>query len=172
MLFPRAIFGRNIFGIRVLDAILLLAAAVCLARLISAWSGRIWGYFGALLYIFIYLAGWFWNTATSDSYGALFTIIAASLIVRRGRVPYSAYGLAGALAGLVAMYKITLAAMFFPLALFVLIAPGLAMRRRVGALAALTGAAGLMVALWLALLALNHALAPFLEINGYIQKNL
>lgn len=165
----QALFGHNIFGIRILDVILATLAALCARRLLREWVRKIWANVGALFFFFLYFRGGYWNTATSDGYATMLSIAVAALVVRQGALSLRRAAAAGLLAGLAVMIKSTYLVLLFPPLLFMLMQPALP-RRKLAQCAAYLGAFSAMCAAWLLLLALRHSLADYIEINDFIRR--
>ena len=76
------LFERNLWGIRILDLALLLAATAVLTRLVVSLTSRRTGRWTALVFLLWYASGSYWHTAQPDGWVAMFLILGLAPLAR------------------------------------------------------------------------------------------
>jgi 4-amino-4-deoxy-L-arabinose transferase-like glycosyltransferase len=71
----QSVFGRNTFGLRILDLAFLLAATATLYRVASRMTNRFCGLWAAILFYLWYASGSYWHTAQRDGWAAMLMLI-------------------------------------------------------------------------------------------------
>jgi hypothetical protein len=168
-LIAQVAFGRNMWGIRVLDLVAVAAAAVALYRVGARWSSRPAALTGALIWVLAYASTRFNSTAQPDGFGAVLLLLATVPLLRPTPPRAWALAAAGAVVGVLVLLKpIYLAFLVIP---FVAAAPWQPGERwQPGRLGIIVGGLLLPIVLLLGWFALGHALSPFLD--GYIGYNV
>lgn len=75
------LFGRNLWGVRVLDLVLLLFAASTLGIYVRSLTNAAIGKWAALLFALWYASGSYWHTAQPDGWIAILMLTAVVLLV-------------------------------------------------------------------------------------------
>ena len=158
----QSLAGRNWWGIRAFDLLLVLPCAVLIGRTAARFAGRATGIGAALLWVLAYANTGFMNTAQPDgwvAWGLLFAL--APLLLRPGPASVPLLAVAGGAAALAALLKPHYAA-FLALPLLLAALDARAAERPRLALAALGGFLAPVIA-WLAIAGATGTLAPFHE---------
>jgi 4-amino-4-deoxy-L-arabinose transferase-like glycosyltransferase len=101
----QTLFGRNMWGIRVMDLLLLAAGCVAAAGLAGSAS-RGWATLWApLVLILLYIPSGWWDTAQPDGWAAFLATVALALVALPGRRRTARALTAGLLLGWLCMYK-------------------------------------------------------------------
>jgi hypothetical protein len=113
--FSQSVFGRAIWGIRVLDMVLMLVTMVALFGLLKRFCNSVGAWIGPILLLILHYSRGYWHTAQPDGWAGMFVVIGMALTMRAK--PMSDWGRvgAGALVGLAAMYKMFFAGFVVPL---------------------------------------------------------
>jgi hypothetical protein len=168
-LIAQVAFGRNMWGIRALDLVAIIAAAVAMYRVAARWSSRPAALAAALIWVLAYASTRFNSTAQPDGFAAVLLLLATVPLLRP--TPPGAWTLviAGAVVGVLVLLKpIYLAFLVIPV---IAAAPWRAGDRwQPSRLGAIVGGLLLPIVLLVGWFALGHALAPFLD--GYISYNV
>ncbi|HET9603742.1 MAG TPA: glycosyltransferase family 39 protein [Gemmatimonadales bacterium] len=168
-LIAQVAFGRNMWGIRVLDLAAVVAAAVTLYRVGSRWSSRAAALAAALIWVLAYATTRFNSTAQPDGFGAVLLLLATAPLLRPAPPRMWALAAAGAVVGVLVLLKpIYLAFLVIPVVAAAPWEPGA--RWQPGRLGAIVAGLLLPIILLLGWFALGHALSPFLD--GYISYNV
>jgi len=158
----QAVAGRNWWGIRAFDLLLVLPCALLIGRTAARFAGRAAGVGAALLWVLAYANTGFMNTAQPDgwvAWGLLFAL--APLLLRPAPASAALLAVAGGAAALAALLKPHYAA-FLALPLLLAAVDARAAERPRLALAALGGFLAPVIA-WLAIAGATGTLAPFHE---------
>lgn len=99
------IFGRNMWGVRVLELLVLAAAVVGLYRLTVRWLRPEGASIAASLFFLLYMKGGFGNTAQPDGFWALLFFLSMVPLIRSDRPSSISLLLAGACVGCLALLK-------------------------------------------------------------------
>ena len=142
------LFGPTMWGIRILDVVIQALAALTIfkgVRSLTTWRVGAWAAFA--IYFWVAAAGWFF-TATPESWvGALCTLAVVPLLVPGKPLGLSRLASSGLLVGCVGLIKPFYFVVGIAPLLSILLAPGLAIRRRATIAAALAVGAAAPVAL-------------------------
>jgi hypothetical protein len=112
------VFGRTMWGIRVVDLFFLVVGLLALWSLLRR-AGVLAQQYTVLIFAATYLSQGYWNTAQPDGWATILVVLAlAVLAVARGPWPRA---LAGFLVGLAALLKLPFLALAIPLAAFELL---------------------------------------------------
>jgi hypothetical protein len=167
------LFGRDAWGLRVLDLSLLVASAAAAYALIARCGPRgrapAAGALAALLWVLLYATAGYWHAAQPDGWAAMAWLGAAWAVARPHATP-AHWLLAGALCGLSALLKPPFALFLAPLLLDRIARGDLAVALR----AAPAALGGLLGVLALALLgfATAGALGDFVEVQLVFNPSL
>ena len=142
------LFGPTMWGIRILDVVIQALAALTIfkgVRSLTTWRVGAWAAFA--IYFWVAAAGWLF-TATPESWvGALCTLAVVPLLVPGKPLGLSRLASSGLLVGCVGLIKPFYFVVGIAPLLSILLAPGLAIRRRATIAAALAVGAAAPVAL-------------------------
>lgn len=168
-LLAQAAFGRNMWGIRVLDLLAVIAAAVALYRVGARWSSRPAALAAALIWVLAYASTRFNSTAQPDGFAAVLLLLATVPLLRRTAPGAGALAVAGAVVGVLVLLK--------PIYLAFILIPVVAAvpwqgegRRHLSRVGAIIAGMLVPIAVVIGWFALGHALSPFLD--GYISYNV
>ena len=153
--------GRNWWGIRAFDLLLLIPSAVVVARVAARFAGRPLGIGAALLWVIAYANTGFMNTAQPDGWVAWGMLLALASLLLRDRIATPAVlAILGAVAALATLLKPHYAA-FLALPLLAVALEDPSRRLRL----ALTVLGGFLapIAAWLGTAAATASLGPFVE---------
>ncbi len=154
--------GRNWWGIRAFDLLLVLPCALLIARTGARFAGRAVGIGAALLWVLAYANTGFMNTAQPDGWVAWILLFSLAPLLLRAAPPSAALlAVAGGAAALAALLKPHYAA-FLALPLLLAALDARAAERPRLALAALGGFLAPVIA-WLAIAGATGTLDPFYE---------
>ena len=154
--------GRNWWGIRLFDLMLVVPSAVLVGRVAARFAGRATGIGAALLWVLAYANTGFMNTAQPDGWVAWGMLLAAApLLLGAGEFSRRHAAMIGAGAALAALLKPHYAAFL----LLPLVLAALDERRAERARLAIAAAAGFAVPIvaWLGIAAASGSLGAFLE---------
>ncbi len=112
------IFGRTLWGIRLLDLVCLAITATFLWRFLFKKAGALAAHTGALFFCFAYLDLGYWHTAQPDGWAGMSLLIALLILPTYGRAGYARLFAAGMLVGLATQYKFIYAVFLFPLIVY------------------------------------------------------
>jgi len=102
----QALFGVHLWSIRIIDAALLIASAVSVARATAALTEDVVGRWGAMLFFFWYASHSYWHTAQPDGWVGMLLIIAlAPIVSRSSRIETGSLALVGFCIGLMTLVK-------------------------------------------------------------------
>ncbi|HET8633974.1 MAG TPA: glycosyltransferase family 39 protein, partial [Gemmatimonadales bacterium] len=162
-------FGRNMWGIRALDLLAIIAAAVALYRVGTRWSSRPAALAGALIWVLAYASTRFNSTAQPDGFAAVLLLLATVPLLRPSPPGSWALLASGAVVGVLVLLKpIYLAFLVIPVIAVAPWQPGA--RWQTGRLGAIVAGLLLPIILLLGWFALGGALSPFLD--AYIGYNV
>jgi len=115
----QTIFGRNMWGIRILDILLLAVCCTAIFRLVRVLTANAVARWTVVLYALWYAAGAYWQTAQPDGWAGMFLAIGLFPLVLRGDSrPWHQWGAAGLAIGASALVKLPYAAfLLLPLSL-------------------------------------------------------
>lgn len=115
----QTIFGRNMWGIRILDILLLAMCCTALFRLVRVLTTEAVARWTVVLYALWYAAGAYWQTAQPDGWVGMFLAIGLfPLALGSDSRPWRQWGAAGLAIGASALVKLPYAAfLFLPLSL-------------------------------------------------------
>ena len=100
------LFGKNLWGIRLLDLVFLAASAVVLGRVVRSLSDSAVARWACLIFILWYGSGSFWHTAQPDGWASMMILIGMSpLVAAGGRLAVKSVVTAGLLVGCAALIK-------------------------------------------------------------------
>ena len=100
------LFGKNLWGIRVLDLVFLAASTAVLGRLVSDLTDSVIARWAGLIFVLWYGSGSFWHTAQPDGWASMMILIGMAPLVRDdGRLPVRTLVMAGLLVGCAALIK-------------------------------------------------------------------
>ncbi len=163
--FSQALFGRSLWGIRLLDLLFLGISAFALWRFLQAHCDRLAVQFGVLVYLYLHLLGGYWSTAQPDGWATMCVVGALALRLVPGAVSPGRSALAGALIGCAALYTFLFGFFLLPLLRYQWFeSEGVGEDRLKRLALTLLGAAG-VVSFSVAWLAAQGALSDFVEIQ-------
>ena len=167
-LIAQVVFGRNMWGLRVLDLIMVSLAAVSIFRILRRWCGPTGAMLPALCWVLVYASVGFTATAQPDGFWAML-LLASVVPLTAGALPSArATAMAGAcIAGLALLKPIYLAFLVLPILANTPARPG--ERFRYHSLAWLAAGFALPVAATLVWLQAGGALGAFFD--AYISFN-
>ncbi|HEY3398913.1 MAG TPA: glycosyltransferase family 39 protein [Armatimonadota bacterium] len=108
------LLGRNQWGLRLVDLLLLSASLLALGRLTGRVAGRWAAWWAPLFWGLAYAQSGYWQTAQPDGWAAMLATIAAALLFGGGRRLLPRAALAGLLVGWAALYKFPLLYLLIP----------------------------------------------------------
>jgi hypothetical protein len=167
----RWLFGAGEHSIRVVEIVFILGGVVGLIILARRWwgSARL-GLGAAVIWTLVYAQMDYWHTAQAESFAASLTILMLAVAPLAPSGPpcrwWWRWGLAGAIAGCLALLKPTFASAGVALVAFLWLAPTLRSSRRLSTTLVFVGAAALPCVLAIAWLAVRGALHDYLEISS------
>jgi 4-amino-4-deoxy-L-arabinose transferase-like glycosyltransferase len=167
-LVAQVLFGRNMWGIRVLDLLAVGVSALALYRAGRRWSSGPAALAAALIWVLAYGSGRFNATAQPDGFGAVLLLLATVPLLRPSTPQTRELLVAGITVGLLVLLKpIYLAFILIPLAAVVPWHAG--ERWRLGQLGAIASGLLLSIGVVVAWFAAQHSLASMLD--AYIGLN-
>jgi hypothetical protein len=101
----QAIFGTQMWAIRLLDLLLLAAAAFSAAKIVSLFAGRIAAACTALMLVLTFASFGNWYTGQPDGWAANLLVIAVALLLTAEPVPASRLAMVGFLIGANSLLK-------------------------------------------------------------------
>jgi len=105
-----AIFGVNLWGVRVGDAAFLTLTSACIGRAVSKLTDPATGRWSAILFYLWYASHSYWHTAQPDGWaGMLMAVVMLPALVQGDLIGPLKMGLAGACVGLMSLVKPTYA---------------------------------------------------------------
>lgn len=105
-----AIFGVNLWGVRVVDAAFLILTSACIGRAVSKLTDPATGRWSAILFYLWYASHSYWHTAQPDGWaGMLMAVVMLPALVQGDLIGPLKMGLAGACVGLMSLVKPTYA---------------------------------------------------------------
>jgi hypothetical protein len=132
--FAQWLFGRNLWGIRILDLGFLVAATAMLTRFVVSLTSRRVGRWTAVVFVLWYASGSFWNTAQPDGWVGMFMILGLiPLVMNNPRASLPQLGVAGLLVGCSTLVKPLYMGFLLVLFVYVLASGRLNWRRRTSA---------------------------------------
>lgn len=168
-LIAQVVFGRNMWGIRVLDLVVVIAAIIALVRVGSRWASRPAALAGALIWVLAYASTRFSSTAQPDGFGAVLLLLAVVPLLRPEPPRTWTLAAAGAVVGVLVLLKpIYLAFLVIPVAAAAPWQPGT--RWRPGQLGAIVAGIAMPIVLLLGWFAARGALGAFFD--AYIGYNV
>ncbi|HET7602743.1 MAG TPA: glycosyltransferase family 39 protein [Gemmatimonadales bacterium] len=168
-LIAQVAFGRNMWGIRVLDLVATAAAGLALYRVGARWGSRPAALTAALIWLLAYASTRFSSTAQPDGFGAVLLLLATVPLLRPASPSTRALAVAGVVVGVLVLLKpIYLAFLVIPVIAVVPWEPG--SRLRAGQLGAIAAGLALPIVLLLGWFALQGALGAFFD--AYIGYNV
>jgi hypothetical protein len=99
------LFGVHLWSIRLVDAALLGAAALALARAASALTDAVTGRWAALVYVLWYASHSYWHTAQPDGWTGMLLVIALGPLLRSDRAGPVVLAAAGVTVGAITLFK-------------------------------------------------------------------
>jgi 4-amino-4-deoxy-L-arabinose transferase-like glycosyltransferase len=166
------IFGRALWGIRVLDLLAVVATQWAIFSLVRPRTNWFTALTSALIFGALHYRLNDWNTAQPDAWGGMLALAAIAVVARRARkASDSAPGnvgaqfLAGALIGVATLYKLTLAVMLLPPLVYTLARARSDRQSLIAPALAIGAGFGATLAFGLACLAAQGGLEAFLEIQ-------
>ena len=99
------LFGRNMWGVRALDLIVLAAAGWALYRIVGRWLGPVGGAIGAFFWILLYTRGGFGDTAQPDGFWGMLLLLSLAPLLGPHRPSPRALLFAGACIGFLTLLK-------------------------------------------------------------------
>jgi hypothetical protein len=94
------LFGHNLWGIRLIDLVVVLSAAVVLGITVSHFTNKIVARWAAALFILWYASGSYWHTAQPDGWASMLMLFASAPLVDKQSDPHgSRLFIAGVLIG-------------------------------------------------------------------------
>jgi len=165
------LFGNAQWGIRVLDAALLLIALAATWSIVRRTINKTFAHFATLLLLFQYFGLGFWHTAQPDGWASMLIIIAfAALLYKRNAWLLISVGL---LLGLATSYKFLYAAFILPCAYLIWASDDNASsREKLFSIFVVLGGFTVTTAVILAWLNYHHALGEYWNIQfGFNRTN-
>jgi len=163
------VFGRGLWGVRVLDLLAVLATQWAIVGLVRPRAGWFTALTSALLFGGLHYRLADWNTAQPDAWGGMLALAALAVLARPARSAndgaVGAELVAGALIGLATLYKATLAVMLLPPLVYALAQLRSDPRQKVARALAIGAGFLLTLAFGVACLAAQGGLGAFLEIQ-------
>ncbi|MBX3283479.1 MAG: hypothetical protein KF756_13525 [Acidobacteria bacterium] len=99
-------FGKNTSAIRLLDLIILAAAALTIFKVATSFAGRLYGRWAAVIFVLWYASLGFWHTAQPDGWASMFVLFAIGpLIVAERDIRAYYYFPVGLIVGLAVLIK-------------------------------------------------------------------
>ena len=124
------LFGKNLWGIRLLDLVFLATSAAVLGRVIRGLTDSVIARWACLIFILWYGSGSFWHTAQPDGWASMMILIGmAPFMKASGRLTVKSLVVAGSLVGCAALIKPFFAAFLLIALLGVIIREGIWVRR-------------------------------------------
>ena len=124
------LFGKNLWGIRLLDLVFLAVSAAVLGRVVRGLSDSVIARWACLIFILWYGSGSFWHTAQPDGWASMMILIGmAPFMKASGRLTVKSLVVAGSLVGCAALIKPFFAAFLLIALLGVIIREGTWARR-------------------------------------------
>lgn len=77
----QTVFGHNLWGIRLIDLVLVLSAAFMLKTLVSHFTDKVVARLSAVLFVLWYASLSFWHTAQPDGWASMLLLFAFGLLV-------------------------------------------------------------------------------------------
>ena len=100
------LFGKSLWGIRLLDLVFLVASALVLRRVVRGLSDSVVARWACLIFILWYGSGSFWHTAQPDGWASMMILVGmAPLVAAGGRLTVKSVVIAGLLVGCAALIK-------------------------------------------------------------------
>ena len=124
------LFGKNLWGIRLLDLAFLAASTAVLGRVVSDLADSVIARWACLIFILWYGSGSFWHTAQPDGWASMMILIGmAPFMKASGRLTVKSLVMSGLLVGCAALIKPFFAAFLLIALLGVIIREGIWVRR-------------------------------------------
>jgi hypothetical protein len=101
----QAMFGTQMWAIRLLDLLLLAASAYAAARIVLLFAGRVAAACTGLMLVITFASFGSWYTGQPDGWAANLLVVTASLLLTRSPVPAGRLAWAGAIIGATALIK-------------------------------------------------------------------
>ncbi len=159
------LFGNNLWGIRLLDLVLVTLTALALWRLVRQWADPLAAHLAAGLLPWFHYREGYWGTAQPDGWATMLVVIALAVIATGHRTTVTRVVLAGALVGVAASFKLLFAGFLAPLAVVVFVLPPDQWTRRLGRLALLGVGSAAAFTLVLLPILLHGAWSDFWDIQ-------
>ena len=100
------LFGKNLWGIRLLDLAFLAASTAVLGRVVSDLADSVIARWACLIFILWYGSGSFWHTAQPDGWASMMILIGmAPFMKASGRLTVKSLVMSGLLVGCAALIK-------------------------------------------------------------------
>ncbi|MEI8233736.1 MAG: glycosyltransferase family 39 protein [Verrucomicrobiota bacterium] len=165
----QCLFGRTLWGIRALDAGILVITLAALWTVIRHITNATFAHFGVIFFLFQYLDGGYWHTAQPDGWASMLIIIAFALSLQksaRGLIPI----LVGVLLAWAVSYKFLYGAFLLPFAYLIWKAEGETARGKLTQIALMAGSFAIATGATLAWLHSQNALGEYLNIQWVFNR--
>jgi len=164
--FVEMLFGRTMWGTRILDLVLMVVGCLAFYRLVAVLSGKVTGVLAALALYYWIAAGGFFFTAEPEIWATVLTAVAfGPVLARAGNPDIRGLMLAGVIVGCIGLMKPVYWSFGITPLLVIALAVGPSLQRR-AILAIILGlSAALPVALTIAWFALKGGLAELIEVH-------
>jgi hypothetical protein len=158
------IFGRNLWGIRLFDLVLIFVASEVLFRFVKQLTNTIVARWCAVLFVLWYASGNFWHTAQPDGWASLFMLIAIPpLMIAPGLPRWYTLLFTGILIGSVCLIK-PLYLVFLLLAFVIILLHSWSDKKQLlGAIFLITAGFSIPIAITYAWFAYHNALPDLFE---------
>lgn len=161
----QAVFGHNLWGIRVLDLVGLAASGGLLFAVVRPWTDGATARWAAALWVVWFAGLTFWHTAQPDGFAAMFLALGLLPLAAADRPSAGRSALAGAMIGSAVAIKPHYAALLVVPAVHAWLASGRHARRAVGMTFVAAAAALVVPALMVAWFAYRDALDSLIEVH-------
>jgi hypothetical protein len=163
--FSQLLFGRELWGIRLLDLVFVVVTCLALFRFLRRYCHPLAAHFAVAFFALLHVLRGYWATAQPDGWATMLVVIAGALALTPAPTSSRTRLVAGVLIGIAALYKVLFAGFLIPLAVYEWLGAQGSARDRIARLAPLAAGSAGVVALALVAMALQGSLSDFMQIQ-------